>query len=224
MVLFLTGLFILAINTQVLACAVQHKLLTLYDQAIMNASTHSLHPVELLTIPSRKIQSIHFVTWTRRSYSFGVQKLAENVWVTVDFQMRKACRAFAVHRLSLNIEQLLGMPPLKNYSGWHIVTMSLLTMQHASPRLFRPCLATHSIIESTCRYQDNPSAEGYLWGEQNLLQKPARLKSQYPWTGLGYTYNWNPQASSKVGLSEFVISKGTVVNVRVSQTAQAFCL
>jgi len=31
----------------------------------------------------------------------------------------------------------------------------------------------------------------------------------YPWTGLGYTYDWNPAAADVVGGSEFIVPHGS---------------
>ena len=42
----------------------------------------------------------------------------------------------------------------------------------------------------------------------------------YPWTQLGYTYDWAPGAESEVGESEFVVRAGSEVIVE-SVTSQA---
>ena len=44
----------------------------------------------------------------------------------------------------------------------------------------------------------------------------------YPWTRLGYTYDWgNPK--SEMGLSEFVIRKGATVEIRSSSSMDDYC-
>ncbi|MEZ4436423.1 MAG: hypothetical protein R3F65_28825 [bacterium] len=45
----------------------------------------------------------------------------------------------------------------------------------------------------------------------------------YPWTRLGYTYDWDPAAGSVVGLSEFVIRPGSVVGVESVTGTGAYC-
>jgi hypothetical protein len=45
----------------------------------------------------------------------------------------------------------------------------------------------------------------------------------YPWTHLGYTYNWDPAASSIVGTSEYVIPQGTSVQVLGQVPAVELC-
>ncbi|MBU6351343.1 MAG: hypothetical protein KGS73_14490 [Chloroflexi bacterium] len=39
-----------------------------------------------------------------------------------------------------------------------------------------------------------------------------RFLERYPWTRLGYTYDWSNSAS-EVGLSEFVVAAGSTVAV-----------
>jgi len=45
----------------------------------------------------------------------------------------------------------------------------------------------------------------------------------YPWTRLGYTYDWgNPE--SEVGLSEFVIAAGSTVTIDQVIANEAYCV
>lgn len=43
----------------------------------------------------------------------------------------------------------------------------------------------------------------------------------YPWTRLGYTYDWG-NAKSRVGLSEFVIRKGARLTVHSVSTTEGY--
>ncbi len=64
------------------------------------------------------------------------------------------------------------------------------------------------------------SAEYIEWF--TALQSKSYGENGYPWTRLGYTYDWgNPE--SEVGLSEFVIEAGATVKIHsVSGTADYF--
>ena len=44
----------------------------------------------------------------------------------------------------------------------------------------------------------------------------------YPWTRLGYTYDWAPGAS-EIGASEFVIRSGSTVGVDSVQSLAEYC-
>jgi hypothetical protein len=48
-------------------------------------------------------------------------------------------------------------------------------------------------------------------------------KTRYPWTGLGYTYDWCSQDTKHVGASEFVIRPGSVVNVTAIIDRNTYC-
>jgi hypothetical protein len=44
----------------------------------------------------------------------------------------------------------------------------------------------------------------------------------YPWTRLGYTYDWgNPE--SEVGLSEFVVAAGSMVGIEAVSDNETYC-
>jgi hypothetical protein len=49
-----------------------------------------------------------------------------------------------------------------------------------------------------------------------------RRGNGYPWTRLGYTYNWRP-GTDKYGASEYVVRKGATVNVLDVIPYQQYC-
>lgn len=204
-----------------------------YQVAINRSALHQLKPHPLYVMPVGKQRFITVTTWTSDHYALGQQRLSHNVWVTVSAHMHKRCSLFLKHSLALNIEQLLGMPPLNSYQGWHFVEMRVPVQQantrhlisgHQDHGMFRPCFSTGSITQSTCHYQAKASHMGqYNAWLLDLASQQYRTKGGYPWTGLGYTYNWNPFAKSIVGMSEFIVTKGTRIDVMVTQSAQQFC-
>ena len=50
-----------------------------------------------------------------------------------------------------------------------------------------------------------------------------RDTSNYPWTGLGYTYDWSPKSKDNIGLSEFIIGKNADVIVKGFFTTEEYC-
>ncbi|MBK7588301.1 MAG: hypothetical protein IPI22_08170 [Bacteroidetes bacterium] len=48
------------------------------------------------------------------------------------------------------------------------------------------------------------------------------LYNQYPWTQLGYTYDWHPKNKSHTGVSEFVIGKNKNIYVHKSYTTEEY--
>ncbi|MFO0210323.1 MAG: hypothetical protein ACK53E_05995, partial [Pseudanabaena sp.] len=58
---------------------------------------------------------------------------------------------------------------------------------------------------------------------ENLRSQSYKTTGGYPWTRMGYTYDWgNP--NSEVGLSEFVINTGTAFEVKSVQTTDKYCI
>lgn len=48
------------------------------------------------------------------------------------------------------------------------------------------------------------------------------MQGGYPWTRLGYTYDWGSRSSNKYGLSEFVIMPGSKVEVRFTKNIKSY--
>ena len=44
----------------------------------------------------------------------------------------------------------------------------------------------------------------------------------YPWTRLGYTFDWNPE-TPRYGASEYVIRKGSAVTVKTRTSTAEYC-
>lgn len=220
-------LLLLIITT---SCSTQPNAKKAYQQAITNAALHQLKPNPLLTIPPSK-PYLTMVTWTSKSYTLGNHHLHHKIWVTAKDDLKQTCQSFPKNRTAPFIEQLLGMPPQSDYSNWHLTIMLVPNHQahlkknnhKFSPGLFRPCLSTNSIRTPTCSYQLKKGTADYNHWLLQLTLKQYRNKHGYPWTGLGYTYNWNPNTQSSIGLSEFVITPNTPITIINSQSPAAFC-
>lgn len=156
-------------------------------------------------------------TWTSWSGYDGMEMqgmdLAVEVWVTAAPELQTACRGFGLTEdaLDLRLEQLLGLPPGNGKD--RIVQLWVPT-----DGLFRP--SPDAEIDDAAASLDFPpgtSEEHRTWIED--LRAASYGEDGYPWTQLGYTYDWSPDADSEVGLSEFVVRAGTPVIIE-SVTAQ----
>jgi hypothetical protein len=45
----------------------------------------------------------------------------------------------------------------------------------------------------------------------------------YPFTGMGWTYDWSPSSSTHIGVSEFIVRAGAKVKIEASTTPEGFC-
>lgn len=127
------------------------------------------------------------------------------IWVTAapDLQLWLAMKKVA--NPEKRLRQLFGLPP--NAEKKYFVEFWVRPQD-----LIRPCIDTE-ISDSSCDlYLKNPTdanAENLLWLLEQVHQSFAdsSLYNRYPFTQLGYTYDWNPRNKSHIGLSEFVIGK-----------------
>ncbi len=104
----------------------------------------------------------------------------------------------------LRVEQLLGLQPDSKYD-------TFVEFWVKPEDLFRPC-PDNEIGDRNCDflYPANADINHVNWMLNNKLLDYAK----YPWTQLGYTYDWNPSNASHFGLSEFVIKRNKAVYLR----------
>jgi len=123
------------------------------------------------------------------------------IWVTAAPQLLNRMKQEKAADVNLRLEQLLGLPPTNTYK-WFVE----FWVKPAD--LFRPC--PDKEINDTqcdwCGYGDTTSAHA-KWMNKTRADRyyACDLYKKYPWTQLGYTYDWNAGNKSHVGLSEFVI-------------------
>ncbi|RLC68282.1 MAG: hypothetical protein DRH97_03695 [Chloroflexi bacterium] len=151
-----------------------------------------------------------------------------NVWVTAVPELKDFFKDSSANITTLRAEQLLGVPP-------HYGCTKFVELWVEPSDLFRPspdpeiidCEADLDFPTTSNRFltfDDNmlivehDYAEGvdkqYTYMEWFNHRKEIIYSGDhpYPWTRLGYTYDWeNPD--SDVGLSEFVIIDGSTVGV-----------
>ncbi|MEM7535932.1 MAG: hypothetical protein AAF639_27375, partial [Chloroflexota bacterium] len=152
-------------------------------------------------------------------------ELAVEIWVTAVPQTQIFCQNYAATEdvsRDLRLEQLLGLPP-------HDGKNRFVEVWVHPDDLFRP--SPDPEVDDTTVGLEVPSedefesAEDY---EQHTewynYQTSISYDEQngYPWTRLGYTYDWgNPE--SEVGLSEFVVWAGSVIGVEEVYSNDEYC-
>lgn len=170
-------------------------------------------------------------TWTSfKGYDTQVGQemtLTREVWVTAVPELKTFCQAYKATTetpLSLRLEELMGLPP--NNGKTRIVEMWVNPAD-----IFRP--SPDPETDDTVAELALPpashfkSAQAYAYHSDwyNLQVKLDNYddpKKGYPWTRLGYTYDWgNPQ--SEVGLSEFVIFASSKIKVEKVSTTDEYC-
>lgn len=158
--------------------------------------------------------------------------VSSHVFVTVPEEVRQECELSRCARmnfsqLDMRLKQLIGLPPDADYR--------ILTQIWVRPAdLFRPCTQVDPTIPTCPQLMANAMHAGvdrapflvdqamYSWRlpRQGTTEKVSCAKDfrnemggncfGFPWTRLGYTYDWRPSADER-GVTEFVVAPGSTV-------------
>ena len=114
----------------------------------------------------------------------------------------------------LRLKQLLGMP--EDNQNTHMTAMWVRPED-----IIRPAYVTDITKQMSNHFDwDNPEDEEYLeWFNENAVE--AYCDNTFPWTRLGYTYDWADNGT-EYGLSEFLVNQGATVIVEATDTVEAF--
>ena len=144
------------------------------------------------------------------------------IWVTAAPQLQDICSAQQFGRregVDLRLKQLFGMPPT--------VSKRYFVEFWVKPEdLYRPC-PDPEVDDAECglAFTERSTSEHQEWitAQRKVSYSNPKWNDNYPWTQLGYTYDWNPRNRSKIGLSEFVIGQNKFVVVNKVYTTAAYC-
>ena len=152
------------------------------------------------------------VTWTGyNGYDDKVGQplqLSREVWVTTAPEVKNFCKGLKENR-SLRLEQLLGLPPKAGKTKF-------VEMWVKPGDLFRPSADPEiSDCEAETEFRIpnkfvKVSDEYVKW--YNDLKIQSYGTNGYPWSRLGYTYDWG-DSHRHIGLSEFVVIPGATVEI-----------
>ena len=118
-------------------------------------------------------------------------------------------------KLALRLEQALGLPPAGD------TTRVFIAMEVKVEDLFRPC-RDPEVNDCSCSHE---FPEGYYSQENDYLAVYESLiisTTDFPWTRLGYTYDWNEKSKDHFGFSEYIIRQGAVVRISARFSTEEF--
>jgi hypothetical protein len=189
------------------------------------------------------------VTWTKTKYYEGrvgqPYPIPQGVyvWLTAVPYLQRACRDWGLppERLSLRIAQSLGTPPPPATGG-----NDAFVQMWVDPRtFFRPC-PDPEITDQECQVSlDGGPVDrsgGCPWSTDQLSAAFVQVsqahldwmcsnwkstftgdpKTSFPWTALGYTFDWG-DLLHPVGQSEYVAPPGTTVWIESISTVAEYC-
>jgi hypothetical protein len=199
-------------------------------------------------------QPVTVVTWMGQDkiqyFKGATTPQGRDTWVTVVPNLRFFCQNYVkLHgadpeQLALRMKQRLGMPPDAANDSFVELTIDPKYIS----KIFRPC-GDPSLETHTCQPASEESAhlprpekmgenlkaldtnnasdvEKY-WILSNYYWSFAS-SHQYPWTSLGYTFDWAPKEDGsgdfvRWGESEFVIPGGTPIHFVSAANTVAYC-
>jgi hypothetical protein len=163
----------------------------------------------------------------------ALDTVTQHNWVAPTAQVRASCTGKSDTVLFL--EQLLGLPPQAKPGvgkNWHVYTFEV-----SQEAIFRPCpggvdssvpAEPRCIAGSALDPKLDPDTAQFLlkqfwFSHRTAISNGGVWDFGYPWTGMGWTYNWDPRSKNHIGVSEFVVQKGAVVSDVRDATPENFC-
>jgi hypothetical protein len=168
-----------------------------------------------------------------------------DTWVTVVPNLKTFCQDYVKshgadpNQLSLRLKQRLGLPPGAQYDKFIELTVDPKDVSS----FFRPC-ADPFPASSTCQpatalkpeelkaYLNATGTKGKqelgirLWFLNNYYASFSSSR-QYPWTSLGYTFDWAPKGEGgefvRFGESEFVVAKDAPIKFESVTDTVPYC-
>lgn len=199
----------------------------IYDSSVYKFSNlRPLRPVEFdAATGTAKVVTV--TDWP--GYTRGRFKLEPDVWVTPDGEVQGRCRGFAGD-VEMRLVQLLGLHPARRLTNFVLMTVRrediFRPTADSDPTTTLPCACP---VAPTCgtEFPKGAAQEHRLWfGKQMfssyVLSESPSIPVGYPWTRLGYTYDWKPGAE-KYGASEYVIRAGSAVTVTDIIPVKQYC-
>lgn len=215
--------------------ATAQDLRTLYRDAMMTAVYPDSSKIDTNLVPINQQNPnliwkkfngepyVLVVTWKSASYyPNGGDSLYNTgpypIWVTTAPQLKNWFQQQRCVDTNLRLKQLLGLPPVGTEYKYFV------EFWVKPSDLFRPC-PDSEVTDKTCStcFPSNTSTTYIAWFNNSRISRyyQCQLYDQYPWTQLGYTYDWNPANLSHVGMSEFVIRENANIYVkRISTTKE----
>ncbi len=185
------------------------------------------------------------ITWIRADQvnrypsAPGPYDIPGDTWVTLAPHLQDFCRQYRSEvsddpeALVVRLEQRLGLPP--SASKTHFVQFQLSPTE-GGEAIFRPCGDPATNTQS-CNVgfpkdcdEDCQAHQEFFYSHYYQSYGTAQ-PVPYPWTSLGYTFDWGPGTQradgtigyEEVGESEYVIPAGTTVDYLGTVTTEQYC-
>ena len=142
------------------------------------------------------------------------------IWISLPDELRTFCKDRSDKLLAL--EMALGLPPDPKAEKVFLFKIS-------PSDLFRPCASSPATTTTSCSL-DLPSAasadsrsEHFVLNQMMTSYRVGFPSPGYPFTGMGWSYDWDPDSTTHQGVSEYVTKPGSGISDVTSMTPAEFC-
>lgn len=214
----------------------QQELTDMYNKAVRNSSytanskiSNDLYVVAASNpkLKTKKIKGIEYVlavSW-KGDVSYFPKKSDSlwstggwDTWVTMAPELKDRVKHVDSSLINMRLKQLLGLPPGASY-GYFVEYWV------QAKDIFRPC-PDKEITDNSCGLCFPPGTDSthIRWINAQRLDRffVCDTAQRYPWTELGYTYDWSPENASHVGCSEFVVRPNSHVYINRIYTTREY--
>jgi hypothetical protein len=212
----------------------------IYARAVDSARLPRISLIDktLVTIPQDR--PVDVVAWVRQDQAARLKtasgewlnRAASDTWVTVEPHLQDFCRAFVRQhgpeeaKLAARLEQRLGLSPASSKTSFVRIRLA----HPDSAVIFRPC-TDPAADQADCSVgppAKAPAAYQQWFYRQYYSSYGQSLIGEFPWTALGYTFDWAPGQGNaspfqRTGESEFVIRCGAPIQILEVVGAAQYC-
>lgn len=134
------------------------------------------------------------------------------VWTFTDKEVASHGKEFS-DAPEMRLKQLIAFAPDSEHST--------VTGFWVDPKnVKRPAYQTDPTVgDMTNDFGENVDEEFKAWFDDNILG--SYFYGEYPWTRLGYTYDWADNGT-EYGMTEFIVESGAEVRVEFTETTEEF--
>jgi len=172
--------------------------------------------------------TVEVATATKRDVT---SPLYSDTWVTIVPELLNSCRQFTGD-VAMQVRELLGLPP-----NHEIPMIFIMKVQAAD--IFRPTpdptpwtlCPCGNPANNQCNFDPKVQcgnsfpkdvAPSHVQWIANTTLSLRQIPGGFPWTHLGYTYDWKPGADS-YGASEYIVRKGANVSEVRNFSLEEYC-
>lgn len=189
--------------------------LTIYDASVYRFDhVRKLRPL----VPDAQ-GKVRVATLTSNKGTDGkLTSTGDGIWVTGVPEVKDICQQWKNVDIMMRLRMLIGLPPDADIPYMVEVEANVSDIFRPSPyadtNTTYPCPPNpDGSLPSNCGnvFPTNTSPAHYQWiaTDSFILHT---IPDGYPWTHLGYTYNWAP-GEDRYGASEYVIRSGVTVPI-----------